>query len=410
MDALNQIFRNEKAAIVAALMRWTGDLDLAEDCFSEASEAALKHWPQSGLPQNPAGWLTTVARRKALDILRRQKVLAEKLPELAETESQPVESDERLGLIFTCCHPSLSREAAVALTLRSLGGLTTPEIARAFLVPEATMAQRLVRAQRKIREAGIPFRVPPPELLDERLEEVMGVLYLIFNEAYRASQGEQLVRVDLAEEAIRLGQMLVDLMPRQPEPLGLLALMCFHHARASARLDIQGRILTLDVQDRSLWDQAAIGRGQSLLERAGRLGRPGPYQLEAAIAALHCLARRAEETDWTRIERLYDSLCLLRPGAVVELNRAVAAAMARGPEVGLELLHELQEPLQDYAHFHATRAELLERTGRATEAADHWRRALELEQNTATRRYLEERLESRGGQQLEAGASSSTSA
>lgn len=392
MERIAQIFREEKARIVASLCRFTSDLDLAEDCFSEALEAALKDWPDRGTPHNPGAWLRTVARRKALDRFRRDTVLQTKLPSLYEDEGEGEAEDERLSLIFTCCHPALAADARIALTLRTLGGLTTPEIARAFLVPEATMAQRIVRAQRKIRDAGIPYRIPPPELLEERLDGVLAVLYLIFNESYQATGGPELVRVDLSREAIRLGQMLTDLMPQQAEPLGLLSLMRLQHSRLAARVSPAGELVTLEEQDRSLWDRVGMELGLGALEKASRLGRPGPYQIQAAIAAMHCRALTAAETDWGKICLLYDTLLRMLPSAIVELNRAVAVAMATRPEAGLELLEPLLEPLQDYAPFHAVQAELLQRAGRSAEAAVAYRRYLALEQNGPALAYAERRL------------------
>ena len=392
MDSLGVIVREEKGRILSGLVRMLGDLDRAEDCFSEALESALTTWPARGIPDRPGAWLNAVARRKALDFKRREKVLSGKLELVGESETAPDESDDRLSLIFTCCHPALAEEARVALTLRTLGGLSTEEIARAFLIPDATMAQRIVRAQRKIRDAGIPYRIPPPDLLQERLDGVMAVLYLIFNEGYRASGGEDLVRLDLGAEALRLAGMLSDLMPREAEPMGLLALMLFHSSRLPARLGPDGQVLTLETQDRRLWSRATIARGQSALERAMSLGQPGAYQIEAAIAAMHCLAPSAAETDWEKICGLYEALAAFRPSWVVELNRAVAVAMARGPEAGLQLLDTLDAPLRDYAPLHATRAHLLELRGSPTEAAASLRKALDLEQNGPTRRFLEERL------------------
>lgn len=383
---LTRTFRHEKAKIVAGLVRLVGTLEGAEDCFSEALEVALKTWPEKGTPDNPAAWLNTVARRKGLDLLRKQK--RQTWPLTAEVEEAP---DDRLSLIFTCCHPALPLEARLALTLRTLGGLTTGEIAAAFLVPETTMAQRLVRAQKKIRESGIPYRVPPPELLQERLEGVLATLYLIFNESYWASQGDSLVRPDLCQEAITLTQLLVDLMPKEAEPLGLLALMHLQNSRSRARLNDAGEALTLEAQNRSLWNAALMQRGYQLLDQAMRLGRPGPYQVQAAIASMHCLAPSAEATDWGKILMLYDSLLAMTPGPVVALNRAVALAMARSPEEGLALLESLAEPLEAYAPFHAARADLLRRLQRPCRQA--YEKALQREQNAASRRYLARRLQ-----------------
>lgn len=364
-------------------MRLLGELDRAEDCFSEAIELALQKWPAQGLPNKPAAWLNTVARRKALDFLRREKVLASKLPLTLEDEP---EEDDRLSLIFTCCHPALSEEARVALTLRTLGGLSTPEIARAFLVPESTMAQRIVRAQRKIKEAGIPYRVPPPELLQPRLDGVLAVLYLIFNEGYWASTGAQLVRTDLCQEALHLAQMLVELMPHQAEPAGLLALMLFQHSRRRARLGPEGEAVSLEEQDRSRWDRRDIARGLEHLDRA-TVGKGGPYTVQAAIAAMHCLAPTAAATDWPRIVSLYQSLPRT---PIVTLNQAVAVGMAGHPEQALTLLDQLE--LEDYAPYHASRAEFLKQLDRLREAREAYQTALSLEQNHPARRLLEKKL------------------
>jgi RNA polymerase sigma-70 factor (ECF subfamily) len=380
---------------VAALARATGDLALAEDSMQDAFETALERWPRAGAPPNPGGWIVTTARNRAVDRIRRDRTLAHKtellagLSQLAQAEEDDVSDvpDERLALIFACCHPALSVEAQVALTLRSLGGLTTGEIARAFLTPEATMAQRLVRAKRKIKGAGIPIRVPADHELPDRVRAVLAVLYLIFNEGYSASGGDGLVRVDLCEEAIRLARLLAVLMPDEPEALGLLALMLLHDARRDARTGPGGELVLLEHQDRSLWHGERIAEGARVLERARSMRSAGPYQLQAAIAAVHSTG----ETDWSRIAALYGELAAMAPSPVVELNRAVAVAMADGPESGLAIVDSI-EGLGDYPHYHATRADLLRRAGRPGDAAPAYRRALELTANPVERRFLEGRL------------------
>jgi RNA polymerase sigma-70 factor, ECF subfamily len=401
---VEQVFRHESGRAVATLIRVLGDFDRAEEAVQDAFLVALERWPSAGVPSNPGAWIVTTARNKAIDRLRRERRLAQKQVELAqlmtldpgEPDRQNRSSvvDDRLRLIFTCCHPALSPEARVALTLRTLGGLQTAEIARAFLVPEPTMAQRLVRAKAKIRAACIPYRVPPDHLLPERLDGVLAVLYLVFNEGYVASGGDALIRRELCDEAIRLARLLAALMPDEPEVLGLLALLLLHHARRDARVGDAGELILLDDQDRSRWDQAMILDGVGVLDRAVRLGRLGPYRVQAAIAALHATAASPEATDWGRILALYDALRRMSPSPVVELNRAVAIAMAHGPEQGLALVEELAAggALDGYHLFHATRADLLRRLGRDAEAAAAYRQALELTGNPAERSFLTRRL------------------
>jgi RNA polymerase sigma-70 factor, ECF subfamily len=407
--AVADAFRQEWGRVVATLIRTTGDWDLAEECAQEAFASALERWPRDGLPRNPGAWLTTTARNRAIDRLRRRSTEAAKLREAATMA--PVDNaghdggdgddgdesgvpDDRLRLIFTCCHPALPLEARVALTLRTLTGMTTAEIARAFLVTEATMAKRLVRAKSKISNAGIPYRVPPANLLPERTGGVLAVLYLLFNEGYAASASADLLRWDLCVEAIRLARLLAELMPDEPEPLGLLALMLLHDARRAARVDTDGELVTLENQDRTRWDLDEIGEGVAVLETAAQHGRPGPYQLQAAIAACHTSALDAADTDWARIAELYARLVRLVPSAVVKLNQAVAIAMAQGPAAGLELVEALESAgeLAGYHLLPATRADLLRRLDRPGEAAAAYREAFDLAPTEPERRYLARRL------------------
>jgi RNA polymerase sigma-70 factor (ECF subfamily) len=399
---IEEIFRAEHGRILATLIRLLGDFDAAEEALQEALAAALEQWPAAGTPANPVAWLVSTGRHKAIDRLRRRARLAEKQDEIARhielsaaEDDAPVPED-RLRLIFTCCHPALATEAQVALTLRTLGGLTTEEIAHAFLVPAPTMAQRLVRAKAKIRDARIPYQVPLDDALTERLEAVMVVVYLVFNEGYAATFGARLVRHELCEQAIRLGRMLVELLPAHAEPNGLLALMLLHDARRGTRLDGSGDIVLLEDQDRTRWDRAQIDEGAALVEAAIRAGGrpPGPYALQAAIAAVHAQARTAAATDWTQIAALYAVLAGVHPTPVVELNRAVAVAMSSGIERGLALVDALDRrgELAEYHQLPAARAELLRRLGRHAEAAESYRRALALVSNEAERRHLEKRL------------------
>ncbi len=395
--------------MLAALISYLNDFDLAEDVFQEAMIVALEKWPRDGLPRNPGAWITTIARNKAIDRIRRRKSFDQKQPQLVQLTQKPPEPDEyemdtipdeRLKLIFTCCHPALSLEAQVALTLRTLGGLETAEIAAAFLVPVPTMAQRLVRAKRKIQQAGIPYRVPPVDLLPERLNAVLTALYLIFNEGYNASSGDSLIRQEMCGEAIRLTRILNELLANDPnlqengEALGLLALMLLHDARRNARISSSGELVLLEEQDRSSWDHEQIKVGTAVLENALQLGQPGPYQIQAAIAALHDQATTPQDTDWLQIAALYQALQRYTNSPVIRLNWAVAVAMADGPMAGLAVLDELGEAgTLDHSHlFHAARADLLRRAGFREEAHDAYTIALDLCQNAVEKRFLRRRL------------------
>ncbi len=405
--AVARAFREERAIVLATLIRQVGDFQLAEDAVQDAFEAAVTVWRRDGIPAKPGAWITTAARRRAIDRLRRNRSVAGRAERLAELtrldnaheepsmEDESTIVDDRLRLIFTCCHPALEMPARVALTLRALGGLTTGEIARAFLVAEPSMGKRIVRAKRKIAEAHIPYRVPADEELPDRLRGVLRVVYLIFNEGYAAAEGDRLVREELCDEAIRLGELLTRLMPDDAEVWGLLALMLLHDARRVARVDASGRYLALDEQDRSLWDEDRLREGLAALARAVRLRRPGEYQLQAAITALQIEAPDADSTDWAQIAELYGALAMLNPSPVVELNRAVAVGLASGPADGLALLEPLlgDPALERYQPLHAAHAELLSRAGDAEGAAAAYERAIALSANAVERAELERRLD-----------------
>ncbi len=411
-QVIESICRTQGARVLAGLIRRFGDFDLAEDALQDAFAKALEVWPAQGLPDAPAAWLTTVAQRRALDLIRRRRTgphYTDEPPDIAAPEPEdrvphPADvsgvQDDRLRLVFTCCHPAISPPAQMALALRTLCGLSTREIAHACLEPEATTAQRLVRVKKKILDAGIPYAVPSREDLPQRLQAVLGVVYLVFNEGYAATETQAgLTRPDLCAEAIRLGRLLVELMPREPEVLGLLALMLLHDARRATRTTDDGALVPLEAQDRSRWHRVAIAEGLAVLDSALALRQRGPYQIQAAIAALHAQALRAEDTDWKQIAALYGGLIREQPNAVVELNAAVALAMAEGEAHGLAWIAQLEtrEELAGYHLLHAARADLLRRCGRLGEACEAYRVALGLVRNQAERRYLEARLAECGG-------------
>lgn len=398
-------FRQEHGKVLAVLIATLGDFALAEDALQDALIAALEQWKQDGVPRNPGAWITTIAKRKAIDRIRRdsnftrkQQVILDSLKGDEDDEEEEMETipDERLKLMFTCCHPSLNLDAQVALTLHTLGGLSTHEIARAFLVPPTTMAQRLARARTKIRDAGIPYRVSPAELLPQRLDALLTVIYLIFNEGYVATSGDTLIRRELCSEAIRLCRILVELLPDTPisaEARGLMALMLLHDSRRDVRVNGNGELVVLEDQDRAKWDHDRINEGTASLDYALRLLNPGPYQVQAAISAVHAQAETAQKTDWAQIVELYQTLFQMTASPVVEVNRAVAMAMAGNPQGGLRILHRLKLEMEEYFPFHVAHADLLRRTNQRAAAADAYERALELCQNNLEHAYLRRKLD-----------------